>query len=111
MPNQQFDNTDRFVLFGNDKKVEGSKQPDYRGEITLSADVIREAARNGGDFTLRLSGWRHQAKNDGRYYLSGRVSLPETAPAASPNAGYGTPPTAPQNDSNVGFGPGQTNPF
>jgi uncharacterized protein (DUF736 family) len=59
-----YDDTNRGALFINEKKEEGSKQPDYTGTINV----------DGRD--LRLSGWKRESKQ-GKKYLSLSVSEPQ----------------------------------
>jgi hypothetical protein len=61
MSQNQYDNEGRFVIFPNTRKEEGSKQPDYTGEITI--DGVKK----------RLSGWRNTSKS-GMTYLAGQLS-------------------------------------
>tara|TARA_R110000803_G_scaffold132256_1_gene199459 strand:+ start:1464 stop:1706 length:243 start_codon:yes stop_codon:yes gene_type:complete len=57
---EQYDNTNRFVLFKNNKQKE--TQPDYTGNVTLE-----------GGKEMQLSAWiRESAK--GVSFLSGQVS-------------------------------------
>tara|TARA_R110000868_G_scaffold147104_2_gene368282 strand:- start:1647 stop:1913 length:267 start_codon:yes stop_codon:yes gene_type:complete len=63
---EQYDNTNRFVLFQNDKGDNG-KRPDYTGTITLT-----------GGKEMSLSAWvRTSAK--GVTFLSGQMSEPYNA--------------------------------
>ena len=48
------------VLFPNERKREGKKDPDFTGSVTL------------GGVTYWLSGWRNQDKN-GKHYLSMKI--------------------------------------
>ena len=65
---QQFDNTNRGVLFKNDEK-KADNHPDYRGKINV----------NGTDFWL--SAWIKEAK-DKRKFMSLSVSPIEDKPQA-----------------------------
>ena len=71
---EQYDDTNRGVLFKNDRK-ETERQPDYTGKINI--DGVEK----------RLAGWIRQSKA-GKSFLSMSVSdpLPEEgqAPAANP---------------------------
>lgn len=57
---QQYDNTNRGVLFKNDKKAE-DRDPDYRGNINIG----------GQEFWL--DAWINTAKTDGRKFVSLRA--------------------------------------
>lgn len=59
---EQYDNTNRFALFKNNKQKES--QPDYTGTITLE-----------GGKEMRLSAWLRDSKN-GVTYMSGQMSEP-----------------------------------
>jgi uncharacterized protein (DUF736 family) len=56
----EYDNTNRGVLFRNDKKEDGDKRPDYKGTINF----------NGVD--TKLAGWIKVGKN-GNKFLSLKV--------------------------------------
>lgn len=56
----QYDNTNRGVLFKNDKKAE-DRDPDYRGNINIG----------GQEFWL--DAWINTAKKDGRKFMSLRA--------------------------------------
>jgi hypothetical protein len=56
---QQYDNTNRGVLFKN-KNKKSEKQPDYRGHCELGDDVIA-AAREGKE--IAISGWIKTIQN------------------------------------------------
>jgi hypothetical protein len=43
------------ILFRNLRKKEGSKQPDYRGELLIDGGV------------LEIAGWMREAKNGSRF--------------------------------------------
>ena len=58
---EQYDNTNRFALFKNDKR-DNPNRPDYRGTVTLA--VGKE---------MRMSAWIREAKS-GIKYLSGTLS-------------------------------------
>lgn len=58
----EFDNTNRGVLFKNDRK-DNESQPDYTGKLNV----------NGGDFDL--SAWIKEAKN-GRKFFSVSIKPP-----------------------------------
>jgi len=66
---QEYDNTNSFALFKNNKTKE--TQPDYTGRITLE-----------GNKEKRLSAWLRQDKN-GNSYMSGQMSESYDASAAS----------------------------
>lgn len=69
MAKQQFDDTNKGVLFKNDRK-ETDKQPDYKGSINI----------NGTEFWL--SGWKREMK-DGSPMLSLSVT-PKDGQQAKP---------------------------
>ena len=58
---EQFDNTNRFALFKNEKG-DNPNRPDYTGNITLE-----------GGKEMRMSAWIREAKS-GIKYLSGTLS-------------------------------------
>jgi uncharacterized protein (DUF736 family) len=61
-----YDNTNSGRLFKNDKKPEGSNQPDYRGEINVDGTE------------KQLAAWIRTSKN-GLIYMSLAVSDPYVA--------------------------------
>jgi len=63
---EQYDNTNRFVLFKNNKDKE--TQPDYTGKITLE-----------GGKEMRLSAWLKESKA-GNTFMSGTMSEPYDGP-------------------------------
>lgn len=74
---EQYDDTNRGVLFKNDRK-ETDQQPDYTGKVNVQGEE------------KRLAGWIRQSKA-GKTFLSLSISDPlppqETAPApAQPQA-------------------------
>lgn len=60
---EQYDNTNRFALFKNDKG-DNPNRPDYRGTVTLA---------DGKE--MRMSAWVREAKS-GIKYLSGSLDEP-----------------------------------
>ena len=62
----EYDNTNSGRLFKNDKKPEGSNQPDYRGEINVDGTE------------KQLAAWIRTSKN-GLTYMSLEVSDPYVA--------------------------------
>jgi len=59
------------ALFKNDKRTNDS-QPHYRGEATLSKDLLKElveVVKSGGEAKIALAVWPKTSKN-GRDYLS-----------------------------------------
>jgi uncharacterized protein (DUF736 family) len=59
----EFDNTNRGAMFRNDRKKEGSKEPDYRGTLNVA----------GTDY--ELAGWKRTSKK-GVAFLSLTIQLP-----------------------------------
>lgn len=57
----EYDNTNSGVLFKNDKKTEGSKQPDYKGTINVNGEEkelaawLREGKAGNKFLSLKLS--------------------------------------------------------
>ena len=60
---EQYDNTNSFALFKNDKTKDS--QPDYTGNITLE-----------GGKEMRMAAWIKESKS-GVKFLSGRLSEPQ----------------------------------
>lgn len=58
-----YDNNMSGVLFRNDKKEAGSKQPDYRGKLEI----------NGIEY--ELAAWIREAKGSGNKFMSLKVSV------------------------------------
>jgi len=59
----EYDNTNTGVLFKNDKKPEGSKQPDYKGTININGEE------------KELAAWVRDGKN-GKKFMSLKISEP-----------------------------------
>lgn len=67
---QQYDNTNRFVLFPNKKKQPGDNKPDYTGTFTDAEGV-----------EFWISGWVKAPNGGGAKFLSGTVKPKEDAGA------------------------------
>lgn len=84
----QYDNTNTFTLFKNDKG-DNPKRPDYRGKVNVEG------------VEYRISGWIREAKKDGTKFISGSVELMEPVAAPAPKP---TPvKSEPIDDSDVPF--------
>jgi hypothetical protein len=59
-----YDNTNTWALFKNDKREEGSKQPEYRGTLNVNGEEYEIAA------------WVRTSKKDGSKFFSGTVKPP-----------------------------------
>lgn len=77
-----FDNTNRGVLFVNDKKTEGSKQPDRTGSINIE----------GVEYFL--DGWLKTAQN-GNKFMSLSVKRKEVQPQRQQQAAPSRPAAKP----------------
>ena len=66
-----YDNNLRGALFRNDKKVEGSNQPDYTGNMEVEGTKYN------------MAGWMREAKS-GIKYMSVSLSIPEPRHSAPP---------------------------
>jgi hypothetical protein len=78
MRNEYTPREDSGALFINTKKVAGSKQPDYQGDLALSADLVKhlQATLTAGKVpTLRLAGWKRVSKG-GTAWLSLQPAKP-----------------------------------
>ena len=76
---REYDNTNRGVLFKNDKKEEGSTQADYTGSL------------NVGGTEYFLDAWIKTAKESGKKFMSVSVKQKrQRAPAG--NTGGGNAP-------------------
>ena len=64
---EQYDNTNSFALFKNDKG-DNESRPDYTGNITLE-----------GGKEMRMACWIRESKS-GLKFLSGRLSEPQDKP-------------------------------
>ena len=60
-------------VFRNDHKTDENKQPEFRGTVELSPDIIRGLTETNS-FKIELSLWKREA--NGKSYLSGQVQLP-----------------------------------
>jgi len=85
----EYDNTNRGVLFKNDRKEAGSNQPDYRGTVNF----------NGVD--AKLSGWIKTSSKNGNKFLSLKVET-EDQRAQRP-AKAAAPAPAPMDDADIHF--------
>lgn len=79
-----FDNDNTLVLFVNEYKEPGSKQPDYKGKATV------------GGIDYKCAGWKKSGKNTGSTYLS--VKLEPTEAIAVTPAPPRTPKPKPSED-------------
>jgi hypothetical protein len=68
---KQYDDTNRFVLFVNDKEGNDAR-PDYTGKITV---LIPTDAKPGEAIELRLAGWIKDSDRVGQF-ISGQISEP-----------------------------------
>ena len=81
---QQYDNTDRGVLFKNDRK-ENDNQPDYKGSV------------NVGGVEFWLSAWIKESPQKGKCMslsVKAKDAPPAQAPAPAPAAPRRAPPPA-----------------
>ncbi len=62
-----YDHRDRGVLFKNEKKAPGSRQPDFRGTL------------NVGGTEFLLAGWTRESSRTGKRFLSLKVEGPEVS--------------------------------
>lgn len=70
-----FDNTNRFVLWPNDKG-DNENRPDYTGTITVKPEDFK--LDGDGNYTLRMAAWvKAGDPKKGGDFLSGQVSQPE----------------------------------
>jgi len=70
---KKFDETNRGVLFENDK--EGNEaRPDVTGNITIQ---VPDDASPGDLVKFRLAGWNKESKNSGMTFVSLSASLPK----------------------------------
>lgn len=89
---KQYDNSNRGVLFKNDKKGHESR-PDYRGEINISKGMFDACSRDG---KLELSAWLKESKS-GEKFMSLTVKETYKKDDAAP-ASKGTPPKSDAED-------------
>lgn len=89
------DQTDNYFknsisIFKNDYKTEGSNQPDMRGTVELSPEIIKQL-QDTGSYQLDVSLWKKVGKSTGKAFLGGQVQLPykvrkdEVTPDPKPN--------------------------
>lgn len=77
------------ALFSNDKKVAGSNQPDFQGDLTLDVTLLQnliKLAQANQPITLRVGGWK-KTTAAGKVYLSLAPSAlrpPQQSQAFSP---------------------------
>ena len=77
---REYDNTNRGVLFRNEKKEEGSTQADYTGSL------------NVGGTEYFLDAWIKTAKESGKKFMSVSVKQKRHRAAAAGNTGGGNAP-------------------
>jgi len=87
---EQYDNTNSFALFKNDKG-DNESRPDYTGNVTLE-----------GGKEMRMACWIRESKS-GLKFLSGRLSEPMPKDLDAPNRGTGPRGTATKVSEN-GYG-------
>ena len=93
----------RGALFKNNNK-EKENHPDYRGNLELDKDLIREAVEqvnNGAKFAkIEIAGWNKVGQNAGDFIsvvASKPYVKPDTAPQSAPQ------PTPQINDDKIPF--------
>ena len=69
----EYDNTNRFVLFRNNKKREGKKDADFNGTFT---------DENGKEYWMNA--WSTTPSNGGEKFLSGSIRVKEARSDAPP---------------------------
>ena len=61
----------RGALFFNNRKVQGTNQPDYKGRVEFDAELVRNLAEqiNGGEKFAKaeISGWAKQSEKAGDF--------------------------------------------
>ena len=65
---------DSISVFKNDRKTQGDRQPEFRGTIELSDEII-QALVDTKSYKIDLSLWKREAKEN-HPILSGAVQLP-----------------------------------
>jgi len=81
---------DSISVFRNDRKTQGDRQPEFRGTIELSDEII-QALIDTKSYKIDLSLWKREVK-DNSPVLSGAVQLPyslrkeEIAPTKAPES-------------------------
>ena len=81
----------KAYLYKNEKKREGSRDPDYKGKVfDLKAKEIAELADEEGNITLFLSGWIEEDQSGtSRVGISVQKGVPaEEAPVAAEAAPF-----------------------
>lgn len=71
---------DSGILFRNDKKQEGTKQPDHTGELNITCDHC------GKSFTRKLTAWVRESRT-GRKFFALSFKPAEQQNAARPQTG------------------------
>lgn len=74
---KQFDDTNRFTLFKNDKKADAIKQGDASAESW--ADYTGSVNAGGHDYWLNA--WIKTSKDGSKKFMSGTVRLKDGGPA------------------------------
>ena len=69
----EYDNTNRFTLFRNNRKRDGKKDADFNGTFT---------DQDGREYWMNA--WSTQPKNGGEKFLSGTIRLKEAQNDAPP---------------------------
>ena len=65
---------DSISVFKNDRKTQGDRQPEFRGTIELSDEII-QALVDTKSYKIDLSLWKREAKEN-HPILSGAVQFP-----------------------------------
>ena len=81
----------KAYLYKNEKKREGSRDPDYKGKVfDLNAKELSELADEEGNITLFLSGWIEEDQSGtSRVGISVQKGVPaEEAPVAAEAAPF-----------------------
>ena len=75
------------ILFRNDKKQEGTKQPDHTGELNITCGPC------GQSFTRKLAGWVRESRT-GRKFFALSFKPAEQQDTARPHSTGGSRPNA-----------------
>ena len=76
----------KAYLYKNEKKREGSRDPDYKGKLfDLNVKGLSENADDEGNITLFLSGWVEEDQSGtSRVGIAVQKGVPQEEPATQP---------------------------
>lgn len=82
-----YDNTNSGVLFHNDRKRDGKKDPDYTGSATIGVEFDCPHCKKPVKTTVEYwqSGWINESRQGGKKRLAQKFRVKDKPPADNPS--------------------------